>query len=65
MFLSSVMRQPDFQPIMRRAGHLAAMTAMGLAVGLIVVPLDAAPRRSVPVPRPRVLRMALDRRRLR
>ncbi len=56
MFLSSVMRQPiDFQPIMRRAGHLAAITAMGLAVGLIVVPLDAAPRRSVPVPRPRAV----------
>jgi len=54
--LSSVMRQPiDFQPIMRRAGHLAAMTAMGLAVGLIVVPLDAAPRRLVPVPRPRAV----------
>src|SRR6266436_6453136 len=56
MFLSSVMRQPiDFQPIMRRAGHLAAITAMGLAVGLIVVPLDAAPRRLVPVPRPRAV----------
>src|SRR5260370_34994076 len=56
MFLSSVMRQPSaFQAVMRGAGHLAAMTAMGLAVGLIVVPLDAAPRRLVPVPRPRAV----------
>jgi hypothetical protein len=52
--LSSVMRQPiDFQPVAHRAGYLAAITAMGLAVGLIVVPLDAAPRRLVPVPQPR------------
>jgi hypothetical protein len=49
-----VMRQPiDFQPVARRAGYLAAITAMGLAIGLIVVPLDAAPRRLAPVPRPR------------
>ena len=54
MFLSGVMRQPiKLQPVMRRPKHLAAITAMGLAVGLIVVPLDAAPRRFVPVPRPR------------
>jgi hypothetical protein len=38
---------------MRRSGHLAAITAVGLAVGLIVIPLDAAPRRFVPLPRPR------------
>jgi hypothetical protein len=48
------MRQPiKLQPIMRRPGHLAAITAMGLAVGLIVAPLEAAPRRLVLVPRPR------------
>src|SRR5882672_6131985 len=48
------MRQPiDFQPVAHRAGYLAAITAMGLAVRLIVIPLDAAPRRLVPVPRPR------------
>src|SRR5712692_6457095 len=41
------------QSVMRCTRHLAAITAMGLAVGLIVVPLDAAPRRLVPVPRPR------------
>jgi len=38
---------------MRRSGHLAALAVMGLAVGLIVIPLDAAPRRLVPVPRAR------------
>jgi hypothetical protein len=54
MLLSRVMRQPiKLQPAMRCPGHLAAITAMGLAVGLTVVPLDAAPRRLVPVPRPR------------
>jgi hypothetical protein len=54
IFLSGAMRQPiKLQPVMRRTRHLAAITAMGLAVGLIVVPLDAAPRRLVPVPRPR------------
>jgi hypothetical protein len=54
MFLSRVTRQPiKLQPVMRCPGHLAAIAAMGLAVGLIVVPLDAAPRRLVPVPRPR------------
>src|SRR5215470_13342008 len=54
MFLSRVTRQPmELRPIMRRPGHLAAFTAMGLAVGMIVVPLDAAPRRVVPVPRAR------------
>ncbi len=54
MLLSRAMRQPiQLRPIMRRLGHLAAVTAMGVAVGLIVAPLDAAPRRSMPVPRPR------------
>jgi len=54
MLLSSVMRKPiDFQPVAHCAGYLVAVTAIGLAVGLIVVPLDAAPRRLVPVPRPR------------
>jgi hypothetical protein len=38
---------------MRHPGHLAAVTAMGLAVALIVAPLDAAPRRSLSLPRPR------------
>ena len=48
------MRQPiELQPTVRGSGHLAALTAMGFAVGLIVVPVDAAPRRLVPVPRPR------------
>jgi nicotinamidase-related amidase len=52
MLLSRMMRQPiKLQPVMRCPGHLAAITAMGLAVGLTVVPLDAAPRRLVPVPR--------------
>jgi hypothetical protein len=41
------------QAIVRRPGHLAALTATGLAVGLMVIPLDAAPRRFVPVPRSR------------
>jgi hypothetical protein len=35
------------QPITRRPGYLAALAVMGLAVGLTVVPLDAAPRRLV------------------
>lgn len=38
---------------MRCSGRRAAITAVGLAVGLTAVPLDAAPRRLVPVPRPR------------
>jgi hypothetical protein len=38
---------------MRHAGHLAAITGMGLAAALIVAPLDAAPRRTLPLPRPR------------
>jgi hypothetical protein len=38
---------------MRHPGHLAAITAMGLAVALIVAPLEAAPRRFLPLPRPR------------
>jgi hypothetical protein len=42
-----------FQPIMRGPRHLAAVGAMGLAVGLIVIPLDAAPQQLVPIPRPR------------
>lgn len=33
--------------------HLAVIAAMGFAAGLMVVPLDAAPRRFVPIPRPR------------
>jgi hypothetical protein len=41
------------QPIMRCPIHLATTTAVGLFIGSIVVPLDAAPRRLVPVPRPR------------
>ena len=54
IFLSGAMRQPiKLQPVMRRTRHLAVITAMGLAVGLIVVPLDAAPRRLMAVPRPR------------
>ncbi len=56
IFRSRAMRQPiKLQPVMRCTRHLAAITAMELAVGLIVVPLDAAPRRLVPVPRPRPL----------
>jgi hypothetical protein len=43
----------ELQPVMRRQGNIVAITAMGLAVGLIVLPLDAAPRRLVPIPRPR------------
>jgi L,D-transpeptidase-like protein len=38
---------------MRCPVHLAATNAIGLLIGLIVVPLDAAPRRSAPIPRPR------------
>ena len=52
VFLSQVIHQPiKLQSAMRRSGHLA-VAAMGLAVGMIVVPLNAAPRRLVPVPRP-------------
>jgi hypothetical protein len=52
--LVQVMREPmKLQPVLRCRGHLAAITAMGLVFGLIVVPLDAAPRRFVPFPRPR------------
>src|SRR5258707_202332 len=52
MFLSRVMRQSiKVQPVLGCPGHLSALTAIGLAVGLIVVPLEAAPRRLVPVPR--------------
>ena len=47
------MRQPiKLQPVKRCLSYLAAITAMELAAGLIDVPLDAAPRRPVPVPRP-------------
>jgi hypothetical protein len=38
---------------MRCPIHLAAATAVGLLIELIGVPLDGAPRRLVPVPRPR------------
>jgi len=41
------------QRVLRSPGHLAAIAAIGLVVGMIVVPLDAAPRRFVPLPRPR------------
>jgi len=40
------------QPVKRHPRYLATIIA-GLAAGLIVVPLDAAPQRTVPVPRPR------------
>jgi hypothetical protein len=54
MSLSRVMRQLiRVQAVMRRPGHLAAFTAMGLTAGLMVVPLHAAPQRYVAVPRPR------------
>ena len=49
-----LMREPNkLQPVLRRLGHLAGIAAIGLAVGMIVVPLDAAPRRFVPLPRSR------------
>jgi hypothetical protein len=41
------------QPLKRCLGYLAAITAMELAAGSIIVPLNAAPRRAVPVPSPR------------
>jgi hypothetical protein len=48
------MRQPIKLPlIMPRRRLLAAIAAMAFAAGLIVVPPDAAPRRFVPIPRPR------------
>jgi hypothetical protein len=54
MFLSRVMPQPiKLEPVMRRPRYLAAITAMGFAAGLIAVPVCAAPRRFVSVPRPR------------
>jgi hypothetical protein len=54
MLFSRVMRQLiKLQVFMRRPRHLAVLTAIGVAVGLMVVPLDAAPHRFVPVPRPR------------
>ena len=40
------------QPAMRYPRYVAGITGIALAVGL-VVPLDAAPRRLMPVPRPR------------
>jgi hypothetical protein len=53
VFLSQVICQPiKLQSAMGRSGNLVAITAMGLAVGMLVVPLDAAPRRLVRVPRP-------------
>ena len=52
VFLCRVIHQPiKLHWAMGRSGHLVAITAMGLAVGMLVVPLDAAPRRLVRVPR--------------
>jgi hypothetical protein len=49
-----VMREPiKLHPVLRWLGHLAGIAAIGLAVGIIVVPLEAAPRRFVPLPRSR------------
>ncbi len=60
VFLSRVIRQPiKLQSVVGGSGHLAVITAIGFAVGMLVVPLDAAPRRFVRVPRPTV---ALDSR---
>jgi len=55
MLLSAVAAQPvKLQPIKHHhPGQRATIAAMGLAAGLIVIPLDAAARRPVPVPRPR------------
>src|SRR5262245_16169226 len=54
MFLSEMMREPiKRQPILRWPGHLVGAAAIGLAVGMVVVPLDAAPRRFAPLPRSR------------
>jgi hypothetical protein len=53
MFLSRVIHQPiKLQSAVGRSGHLVAVTTIGLALGMLVVPLDAAPRRLVRVPRP-------------
>src|ERR1700730_1312771 len=50
----SVRRQAiKLQLVLRCRGHLVAITAIGLAIGSMIVPLDAAPRRFVPVPRSR------------
>jgi hypothetical protein len=50
---SELMRQPiKLKPIKRDAGYFAAIIS-GLAAGLVAVPLNAAPQRPVPVPRPR------------
>lgn len=47
-------REPiKLQPVLRRPGHLAGIAVIGLAFGMMVVPLDAAPRRFVPLPRSR------------
>jgi hypothetical protein len=52
--LVRVMREPiKLQAVLRWLGYLASIAAIGLAVGVIVVPLDAAPRRFMPLPRPR------------
>jgi hypothetical protein len=52
--LVRVMREPIKRPpVLRWPGHLAGAAAIGLAVGMVVVPLDAAPRRFVPLPRSR------------
>ena len=54
MLFSALMRQPVERQVVKRClGYLAVITAMELAAGLIDVPLDAAPRRPVPLPRPR------------
>jgi hypothetical protein len=54
MLSSGLMRQPvKRQAVKRCLRYLAAVTAMQLAAGLIIIPLHAAPGRSVPVPRPR------------
>jgi hypothetical protein len=48
------MRQPvKCQAVRRCLGHLAIITAMELAAGVMAAPLDAAPRRPVPLPQPR------------
>ena len=52
MLSSEVMRQLiKLQRVKRHPGYLATIIS-GLAAGLIVVPLDAAPQRPAPAPRP-------------
>jgi hypothetical protein len=51
---NSVMRQAiKRQPVMRYRVHSLGVAALGLAIGSMIVPLDAAPRRFVPLPRAR------------